>query len=734
MDMRTFKHISAVLLACAAVVGLCLSVGSCRQDLLVDTSEFTLYYPGITDVASKTIIYVDPSSHGQKASDFRITRVTLEGYTYKMTDEFAMDSQSGRFSITGGEAVPAGTYRISVSCVSGGKTFEFPDAIEVNIMEPAPDGIYAEPELVSVDLSLVRTEGNDLTAYTSQIGTKGNHISISDYIISAVYRDGTRVPDVEADKLFSVSGTGKVSILCSSSFKPGRYTIDFQLLTSEIGMDDKEGLAKGIVTFDVTSEPKLFEYNPAAEEIEVNQSDADFLAEPQLVGSQSEEDEVEYAISRVVKNGADVDLADIPFIIDFRSGKLSVKAGTFVENDEFRISVSVRNRYSEGGNPTGFDDVFSVKVVRSLDAIGDFSYDSEMTWQEVAFENSPKSLSGSNVVYSFGDISDALAENITIDASNGTVSAVKGHSIPVGRYAVKVCARNMKGSKEAMFELNVEKNPNYFTRVHWGNNIGLEPFSEYANQFRSKGSTVTQSVTESDIPLGATAVRYEYVSKGGSFKPSIAADGTLTISSISGNTLAHWGLINVTVGDDERAITRSFPVFFMNDNKELTYNKETYTIEYTPFVLMCNPKKGITSEAPKINGTVGVPEGFVADARRDFQFWNLDGPSSHVSGKFNETAQPYPFLREVWTNYAGVFLANKNPMSLYAGGNDKPSKVGYMDNDDDLRITINPGIFRNRDGYANGVYTWQATFTTDGKAVNDGTGFFPVFVWFDDKF
>ncbi|MBO5194705.1 MAG: DUF4958 family protein, partial [Bacteroidales bacterium] len=284
--MRTFKHISAVLLACAAVVGLCLSVGSCRQDLLVDTSEFTLYYPGITDVASKTIIYVDPSSHGQKASDFRITRVTLEGYTYKMTDEFAMDSQSGRFSITGGEAVPAGTYRISVSCVSGGKTFEFPDAIEVNIMEPAPDGIYAEPELVSVDLSLVRTEGNDLTAYTSQIGTKGNHISISDYIISAVYRDGTRVPDVEADKLFSVSGTGKVSILCSSSFKPGRYTIDFQLLTSEIGMDDKEGLAKDIVTFDVTSEPKLFEYKPAAEEIEVNQSDADFLAEPQLVGSQ----------------------------------------------------------------------------------------------------------------------------------------------------------------------------------------------------------------------------------------------------------------------------------------------------------------------------------------------------------------------------------------------------------------------------------------------------------------
>jgi hypothetical protein len=172
----------------------------------------------------------------------------------------------------------------------------------------------------------------------------------------------------------------------------------------------------------------------------------------------------------------------------------------------------------------------------------------------------------------------------------------------------------------------------------------------------------------------------------------------------------------------------------MNDNKELTYNKETYTIEYTPFVLMCNPKKGITSEAPRINGTVGVPEGFVADARRDFQFWNLDGPSSHVSGKFNETAQPYPFLREVWTNYAGVFLANKNPMSLYAGGNDKPSKVGYMDNDDDLRITINPGIFRNRDGYANGVYTWQATFTTDGQAVNEGTGFFPVFVWFDDKF
>lgn len=734
--MRNLKHISAILLSCVAVVGLSLSVSSCRPDGLVDNSEFTLYYPGITDVATKTIIYVDPSSHGQKASDFRITRITLDGYTYKMTDEFAIDSQSGRFSITGGEAVPVGTYKVSVSCVSGGKTFEFPDVIEVNIMKPAPEGVYATPELVSVDLSLVRTEGNDLTEYISQIGTKGNHISISDYIISAVYRDGMRVPDMDVDKLFSVSGTGKVSILCYSNFRPGRYTIDFQLLTSEIGMNDKEGLAKGIVTFDVTSEPKLLEYQPDAEEMEVSQTAADFLAEPQLVGSQSEGDEVEYAISGVTQNGTDVAVDAIPFAIDSKSGRLSVKAGTYVENDEYSISVSVKNKYSEDGIPTVFNDVFTVKVVAGLDAIGDFSYDSEMTWQEVAFENSPKTISGSNVVYSFGDISEALAENIKIDENNGTVSAAKGHSIPVGRYAVKVRARNLKGSKEAMFELNVEKNPNYFTRVHWGNNIGLEPFSEYANQFRSKGSIVTQSVTESDIPLGATAVKYEYVSKGGSFKPSIAEDGTLTINSISGNTLAHWGLINVTVGDDERAITRSFPVFFMNDNKELIYNKKAYTIEYTPFVLMCNPKKGITSAAPKINGTVGVPEGFVADARRDFEFWNLNGPASHTDGVFNvsDKKPQSALLKEIWTNYAGVFLANKNPMSLYAGGNDKPSKVGYMDNEDDLRITINPGIFRNRDGYANGVYTWQATFTTDGKAVNEGTGFIPVFVWFDDKF
>ena len=134
MSNRLFKIWSA-LLGVLVAAGLCVGVSSCQPEGITDTSEFTLYYPGITDIGPSTNFSVSPSYHGETPSDFRIYKVTHEGKDFQ-TDCFTVDASTGEVSLSGTDNLPVGKYALSISCRSNGSEYMFADAITVNMMRP----------------------------------------------------------------------------------------------------------------------------------------------------------------------------------------------------------------------------------------------------------------------------------------------------------------------------------------------------------------------------------------------------------------------------------------------------------------------------------------------------------------------------------------------------------------------------------------------------------------------
>ena len=196
-------------------VAMCLSAVSCEKKELTDGDKFALYYPGITDIGPSTNMDLNPTYHGAKASDFKIYQVTLDGVPYQ-TESFLIDAQTGQVQLRNTDNLPVGKYSLSISCVSGGQLYQFPDLISVNMMRPVPEGIVVEPSRIELTLAQV-TNLNSLEKLPgAQITTEGEHISIENYFISAVRRDGVLVEDWT--ELFAVDQTGKFSVLKNMNF------------------------------------------------------------------------------------------------------------------------------------------------------------------------------------------------------------------------------------------------------------------------------------------------------------------------------------------------------------------------------------------------------------------------------------------------------------------------------------------------------------------------------------
>ena len=62
------------------------------------------------------------------------------------------------------------------------------------------------------------------------------------------------------------------------------------------------------------------------------------------------------------------------------------------------------------------------------------------------------------------------------------ISIAKGNKVPVGEYVMTVKVSNDKGFMTDDIALKVIENPYFFTKVTWGNNLGLTPVLDYASQ------------------------------------------------------------------------------------------------------------------------------------------------------------------------------------------------------------------------------------------------------------
>lgn len=720
------------LLSVIAVAG-CLSVAmtSCNTEGLVTDTSNALFYSGVSEISPGTNINLTPTYHGSKPTDFSIIEIKRNGMPYE-TECFAVDKESGLFSINGSAALPTGKYSIGVACAFDGVRMEFKDAITVNMLKPVPEGIYLEPSEITVTLADIHEGTAELPS--AQIKTDGNrHVEIKKYLISNVYHNGVLAN--ERKEWFDMNpSTGKLSIISGNkSFEAGVYTFDFKLTTYMVGESDEDGLYSKALRIDVTSAPYGLTYNPTSVLIEKGYSGKS--GKPEFKGSN---DELVFTLKSVSPSNT------IGISVDDATGVIRFPETSAVnDGDQYIVSVTATNKYGT----KDFDNIFAFDVTNFIYPITEITYDNiAEVITGVAIENPVKKIIGDEVTFAFDNLPESLSA-LKIDPATGTVTCAKGVELPVGLHTINVYAKNIKGDFKTSFTINVVANPYKFTYVHWGNNMGLTPIEDYGNQFRINAGDqpIVVDIAKTDIPAGIP-VKFSFTAKTNLTASPMGVKidsktGTITITSghEKGQSAVrtHVGIITVTTGgDSEAAVTKKIPLFV-----DQAGFRGGYRIEYTPFAVRVNPKTGGVSAAPVITKEDGGSfSGFTLDYRRNFYYYKFGGPEQHVEGKLANNT----FLYTPWYKYYTAFNKSVNtvacsPVSYYGDKNGERGTLGltacYVQ-PGDLKMIINPEKFVDDYGYADGcmVGTMQFNLNNVDPVNTGGTEVFPIIVWLDPSY
>lgn len=746
------QHFSSGFLAILMLVLMAVSTTSCKDTETVDTSGFQLHYTSMTDIAPSMSGYViaNPSYKGLPPSDFAITRITFgeEGEAYT-GDSFQIDASSGSIEILNTDNLSVGVYRISVSCVSGGTTYSFPDIVEVNFLKPVPDGIVVEPNLLTADYNDILDANSEAEMPTAQVTTDNSaeHITITGYAISNVRR-GDVIYDNTANPLFAISETGEISIVkghdeaTETNLVPGVYTIDLKLNTRAADANSELGIYTDALQVNVISAPRGLSYADGYVEAGDGTSEhpmRGFTSEAPVLRGSAEG--ANYAIVAVKRNGVEDESAMAKFSIDAATGIITVSDDHgFVIDDVYTVDVSVTNAYSAEGEVYVGEDALTVTVVDWVSAPISLSYGNVSAQRLIEFTASPEYEGGTTaLVYSFDNLDESLADYLSIDSETGVISAAQMHEITPGDYTVVVKASNFVGEITGTMNLHVDEHPCYFTYIRYGNNLGLDETTE-ASQFRFHSLSEIQSMgtiaPKTDFnPDGGATLTWSSEAKFQSAGISIDRNtGVLTLGTTEANFAREMPIIFVTATAtlDDFSYSHVVPVFFH-------YAKEVngITLEYTPFVFRTSPRLGGRSSVPVLGGADA--SNFLIDYRRSPQYWNLNGKRSdgtpHESGAIADNQ----FLTNLWTTY-GAGTGSKDPMGFFRGTDIDHSnlsrKLGYVDNtsgsSNKYSVVVNPNLW-NDDGWADGVFMMTMTFTVDGNInnVNGGTEIRPIAIWLD---
>ena len=160
-----------------------------------------------------------------------------------------------------------------------------------------------------------------------------------------------------------------------------------------------------------------------------------------------------------------------------------------------------------------FENVFTLNTVEFIEPIANFGYADVNDVQAVEIDiNKNENFKGDEVKYEFVNLPTDLQGELALDL-DGNIAIKKGNKIPVGQYTVQVMATNTKGSETATFTLTITANPNYFTYFRYGNNLGLTPIENYADQFRIEAGGKLNSIkpvpTATDAKDGLSSLKWE---------------------------------------------------------------------------------------------------------------------------------------------------------------------------------------------------------------------------------
>ena len=504
---------------------------------------------------------------------------------------------------------------------------------------------------------------------------------------------------------------------------PGSYPLPVKIETYA-GSATYENL----LTARITSEPLEVRYPSASGRMEYNMA---FLGStPSLKGSP---DEVVWAIKQVIP-AEGTDPTD-KIKIDPATGVVSVDAGSELPIDaSYTLDLTVKNSFGS----TDFDGAYTLSVIEFIAPIESdkFGYEDAVAIQGGEFKVSKKAgFVGDEVTFSLGDVPAGVQGQISIDPVTGDVSAAKGHSIPMGVYDIPVKASNLKGEAETTLKLTVNENPYYFTTITYGNNLGLTPVENYANQFYfAAAADFTELTPTTDAKPGTKlswSIKIKHQCSGTLIDSETGAITPKGFKSGNGGLV----LVTATAGEGEVGETSiTVPVFF-----SFHVPVSGVTVRYKPFVMQVNPRRGGTSVVPEITGVPNLSS-FLLDYRRTFNYYNIGGPASHKDG--TPAASTDTFLYQMWKAYynsigsATVGTGSKDPISYYVNTARLGSALAYVEPaTKSVVVNANKWIDSNNVA-ANGAFIAQMTFVTDGNSggINSGSQIFPIWIWFDEKF
>ena len=769
------KHIASGLMAALMLVLAMAGFTSCKDTETVDSSGFKLFYTSLTDIGpSMQGSIARPSYKGPAPSDFKITAITF-GENNEAFDNskgcFTIDSSTGSIFIDHTDDIAVGLYKISVSCVAGGVTYNFPDIVTVNFLNAVPEGVVVEPDLLVADQNDILDAKSEAKLSTAQVKVDDTkeHITIKGYNISNV-RCGDAIFDNKKYPVFVISESGQICIAKGKAnkdvFIPGEYVIDLKLITAAAGVNSEEGLLAEALTVKVTSAPQKLTYKEGYIETGVADDpekpasafDSDV---PELIGSL---DGVRYEIVSVKKNGSEADPAEAAkFSIDAATGRITVGADHgFAKDDVYTVDVNVTNDFSEEGEPALMENALTLNVVEWIAALTEVTIADIPNGMRAMRRTTEVQFAGGDeaLACSFVDLDEALASYLRIitptdgdDAGKTLVEVVEGNDIAPGDYPVTVKVENWKGAKTGTFNLHVEENPCYFTYIHYGTNLdGDEEACQ--NQFRFAS---LQQVTEkgelvptTDINPDATGVTWNWSIdkryKGSNINVSNKKTGVISLAKVNES---NWGDMSLSVvfvtatatkeldGGETAEYSRTVPVAFH-------YSKEAegVKIEYSPFLFHVSPIYGGRSEVPKITGVSSSD--LVLEYRRSFQWFNLNGERSDGTKFTDGGSKVSDLLQYLYATYDPAIGLDTKPPFAFFGSDDKPKKdfaktYAYVDNTEGspykYSVVISPNVWYD-DGWADGVFIGQMTFSKKGdvKDCNNAPEFRRIFIfaiWLD---
>ena len=488
---------------------------SCSDTETTDSSNFALYYTGLTNIApSMTGTISKPTYKGSAPSDFTITGITLNNEVYT-GNCFQIDSETGVISVQNTENAAKGRYKISISCISGGTRYEYKDIVIVKLLASAPDGIEITPNLIQADYSDIIDKNSEVDMPIAKITTSGEeHISIKKYTIGNVYKitnEGEETPEYEPlavsfNDCFTISSEGEFTIVqgeSSSILEVGLYTVDIILETQL-----EESLLEKKIKIKVISKPMDFYYEVAEGEIEEESEQTPngttFRSQSPVYSGST--DGLKYSIYAIEP---ETEKIYEKIKIDEQTGEIYIEKGhKLTKGSTYKVSVCAKNMYNEEGE-VGLvkENAYEIKVVAFIAPFEEFYYGTQVGAESCTYEGMELSSykiepnikgGGENIKYQLLSCDSRIEKYIDKEQlqTNGIIELLEGNkTFKDENYKISVRAFNSKYEIKTELTLRPTKNPDRITYISCGNNLGAnkQPLEgkQYDNQFRFNLNSAT---------------------------------------------------------------------------------------------------------------------------------------------------------------------------------------------------------------------------------------------------